>query len=147
MTLYDEFLLRYPEFLNPPATEPPTPPAEEEAIHYWLREAEAFLDPAGWGRNFRRACLAWAAAMISSRLRQGQNGPASGEAGPVVSAGVGGESVGYGLNGRFGTGSFGDQWFLLNPPYGPEFLALRDMTFSGVRETRTGLGAERMLHG
>ena len=137
MTLYEEFVLRYPEFLNPPPSDPPQPPATQAQIEYWLGEAEDYLCPDSWGVNFRRAVLAWAATKLASVLRQGMNGPAAGEGGPVSSASVGGESVGYQANSRFGRGSAAEDWYLLYPPYGLEYLALRDSTMSGVQATRT----------
>lgn len=134
MTLLEEFNLRYQEFMNPP---PGQTPATAEQIEYWLAEAEDFLCPARWGKNYRRAVLAWAAAHLAAALKQGLNGPSAGESGPVTSASVGGESVSYGSNSKFGTGTAIDDWMLLYPPYGPEYLMLRDSTMSGVQTTRT----------
>lgn len=134
MTLLEEFKIRYPEFLVPP---PGQTPATDEQIEYWIAEAEDFLCPARWGKNYRRAVLAWAAAHLAQSLKQGLNGPSAGESGPVTSASVGGESVSYGSNSKFGTGTAADDWMLLYPPYGPEYLMLRDSTMSGVQTTRT----------
>ena len=134
MTLQEEFTIRYPEFLAPP---PGQPPATEAQIEYWLAEAEDFLCPARWGKNYRRAVLAWAAAHLAASLKQALNGPSAGESGPVTGASVGGESVSYGFNSRFGQKGAVDDWMLLYPPYGPEYLMLRDSTMSGVETTRT----------
>jgi hypothetical protein len=133
VTLAEEFVLRYPEFLAPPVGQPAATGAQ---IDYWLAEAEAWLDPRAWGGNYRRACLAWAAVMLAGQIRRRLNGPATGESGPVTGASVGGESVSYGFNSRFSAGTYPDQWFLLYPPYGPEYLMLRDSTMSGVEATR-----------
>lgn len=134
MTLLEEFKLRYPEFITVP---PGQIPATDEQIEYWLADAESFLCPARWGVNYRRAVLAYAAAHLAAMLKQGLNGPSAGESGPVSSASVGGESVSYATNSKFGSGSSTDDWMWLYPPYGPEYLMLRDSTMSGVETTRT----------
>lgn len=134
MTLLEEFMLRYPEFASPP---PGQVPATEPQIEYWIAQAELFLCPARWGKNYRAAVLSWAAAHLAQTLKQGLNGPSAGEAGPVTAASVGGESVSYGSNSKFGQGSATDDWMWLFPPYGPEYLMLRDSTMSGVETTRT----------
>lgn len=134
MTLVEEFNIRYPEMLAPP---PGQPPATDAQIEYWISDAESFLCPVRWGLNYRRAVLAYAAAHLAQSLKQALNGPSAGESGPVTSASVGGESVSYGSNSKFGQGSAVDDWMLLFPPYGPEYLMLRDSTMSGVEATRT----------
>lgn len=139
MTLVDEFAIRYPEFDNPP---PGQTSATEAQIEYWIAEAERFLTDRRWRENRRAAILAWAAAHVARALKQGLNGPAAGESGPVASASVGGESVSYFRNTGFGTGSSTDDWMLLYPPYGPEYLMLRDGTLSGVEATSTTFGEE-----
>lgn len=134
MTFLEEFKMRYPEFVNVP---PGQTPATDPQIEYWIAQAELFLCPARWGLNYRPAVLAWAAAHLAAMLKQAMNGPSAGEAGPVTSAAVGGESVSYAANSKFGSGSSADDWMWLYPPYGPEYLALRDSTISGVETTHT----------
>lgn len=139
MTPLEEFNLRYPEFLvNPPVTEPPLPQLPQETVEYWLNWAADFLCPNQWGLNYRSAVLALAAVRISEWLWGQMNGPGSaGVMGPVASASVGGESVGYGTRGKTAV-RFTDEWFLSFPPYGAEYLFLRDSTILGAASTRTG---------
>lgn len=106
MTLAEEFDLRYPEFLLPP---PGQTAATAPQIAYWLAEAEAFLCPERLGANYRPAVLAWAAAQVARALKQVLNGAAVGESGPVASAAVGGESVSYSSNSKYGTGTAADR--------------------------------------
>lgn len=134
MTEHEEFALRYPEFRDPP---PDQAAAGPELVDYWLNEARRFLCKSAWGDNYRRAVLAWTATNLAAHIRRAMNGPANGEAGPVTAAAVGGESVAYGYNNRFADSAYADQWFLLYPPYGPEYLALRDATLPGVQATNT----------
>lgn len=134
MTLLEEFKIRFPEFLNPP---PGQTAATEDQIIYWIEQAELFLCPSAWGKFYRMAVLTLAAAYLSMMLKQSMNGPASGESGPVASASVGGESVSYGINSKFGAGTSTDDWMWLVPPYGPAYLMLRDSVMSGVEMTRT----------
>jgi hypothetical protein len=134
MTLLEEFSLRYPEFSTPP---PGQLPATGQQVEYWIAQAELFLCPSRWGATYRPAVLAWAATHLAASLRQALNGPVTGESGPVASASVGGESVSYSTGQRYGRRSAAEDWMLLYPPYGPEYLALRDSTLSGVESTRT----------
>lgn len=132
MTAFEEFNLRYPEFLSPPAGQTPV---TEEQIEYWLVEAESYLYEPVWGSSYRKACLAWAATMLSAMLRRKMNGPAVGEPGPVSSVSVGGESTSYLGNGRFADATYTEQMLLLYPPYGPEFLALRNAAIAPIHRT------------
>lgn len=142
MDLLDEFNLRYPEFLLDPAvTEPPLPELPEETAIYWLNWANDALCPNQWGMNFRSAVLALAAVRISEWLWGRMNGPGSAAVmGPVASAAVGGESVGYGARGKTAT-RFTEEWLLSYPPYGGEYLLLREATILGAASTRTGFGS------
>lgn len=138
MTLLKEFNTRWPQFKNPPVTEPPTPAATDRQIQYWLTWAENWLCPKAWGRSYREATLLLAAVMLASQIKAQQDGPVgAGVMGPVASASVGGESVGYGNRGKTAV-RFSDEWFLMFPPYGPEYLWLRDSTIIGATTTRTG---------
>lgn len=138
MALLEEFNFRWPNFKTPPVTEPPTPAATDEQIQYWLDWAENYLCPNQWGLNYREAVLLLAAVMLSSQIRAQQDGAiGTGVMGPVASASVGGESVSYGTRGRTNV-RFSDEWFLGYPPYGPEYLFLRDSTILGAAATRTG---------
>lgn len=138
MTLLEEFNLRYSEFQNPPVSEPPIPPVTDEQIQYWLDWASSWLCPNAWGLNYRSAVLALAAVRISEWLWGQMNGPGTaGVMGPVAGASVGGESVSYGTRGRTSV-HFTDEWFLSFPPYGNEYLFLRDSSILGAASTRTG---------
>lgn len=138
MALYDEFIIRYPEFLDPPVSDPPTPPVTPEQIQYWLDWAAEFLCPNAWGNAYKDAVMALAGVMLSDWVKSQMNGPGSASAsGPVTSASVGGESVGYGFYNRNAV-RYTDEWFLLHQPYGGFYLFLRDSSISGMTHTRTG---------
>lgn len=141
MTLLEEFNLRYPEFLvNPPVSteDNPIPEIPEEVVQYWIDWAEDFLCPGQWGSNYRAAILALAAVRVSAWLQGQINGPGTaGVMGPVASASVGGESVGYGVRGRTNI-SFTEEWLKNYPPYGDEYLFLRNSSILGAATTRTG---------
>lgn len=137
-TLLRKFKLRYPVFVNPPVTEPPTPAATDCQIKYWLGDALNDLDPADWGACYEKAVLVYAAFNLAKSLAEMQNGPLGGVAGMVASASVGGESVSYTSNSRFGQGTISDDIYLLYPPYGPDFMALRDSIIPGARLTSSG---------
>lgn len=143
MTPLEEFKTRYGEFVNPPATDPPTPAVPDDTIQYWIDDAVAYLGPnrALWGGCFDRAVLTYAAFNLAKAVGTMQDGPAGGVLGPVASASVGGESVSYANQSRFGQGTSSDDRYLMYPPYGPDFMKLRDEIIPGG--TITG----RCLHG
>lgn len=147
MTLLEEFNLRYPEFQNPPVSEPPIPPATDEQIQYWIDWADGFLCPNQWGLNFRSAVLALAAVRLSEWLWGQMNGPGTaGVMGSVAAASVGGESVSYGTRGQTNV-RFSDEWLLSYPPYGSEYLFLRDSSILGAASTRTGFRGDWLEKG
>lgn len=138
MTLLEEFNFLFPEFKNPPVTDPPVPPVEDERIQYWLTWAENWLCPNAWGSNFREAILLLAAIRLAMWQKAQQDGSIGTPVmGPVTAAAVGGESVGYSRRGNAYL-SLTDEMLYQYPPYGPSFIALRESSISGIKTTFTG---------
>lgn len=129
-----EFRIRYPEFLDPPEGQKA---ATLGQIEYWLKEADLELSDVSWPEKIRtKAMMAWAAAHIALALRREAMGAGTGESGPVASASVGGESVSYASNGKYGQGTFPQDWWLSVPPYGLEYLKYQQENMSGCELTR-----------
>lgn len=138
MFLPAEFKRRFFELATPPDDVAMTPEEWDDVIQTRLDDAVEWLDPAEWNGAYRRAVFLYAAFQLAKSLAAIADGPISGVSGPTTSASVGGESVGYANNSRFGQGTTSDDEYLKYPPYGTEYMALRDTVISGGKITSSG---------
>lgn len=129
--LVREFRIRYPEFQQ----EMPTrAKATKTQIVYWIGKADEYLSPDSWPDGSRpEAVLRYAAFLLAMSL----SGARGGSNGPVASASVGGQSVSYQTNNKYGQGTNHDDLLLMYPPYGPAYAAWRDQCMAEVVAGRT----------